>query len=743
MPQTPDSTNLFQPLVAAGYPRLLPVIPPGASISPHSKYLFKRVGTPSDPRGKVPGVLNGDGSWHGINFTKTQSDPDQIRHWASMGASCGVRLGQGLAAIDVDTIQPEVATRIVGLVEQFLGLQLPKRYGRRPKVLMPIRVLGDFTYQNIRFLTELEQDPQRPALVELLAEGKHFVAAGLHPITGRPYEWPEGVPAYDDLPQVTAAQLDALFALLADDLKAISTTSAAGLDRESVNQEALRAPLNLVAEALAQIPNTSEQFPARDDWLNMGYAIKAACGPGHDAEAFDLWLAWSDRWEDGDNDNDEAEANWDRMHPPYGVGASWIFDRARRLGGWTGEAAQWFEPLPAMAEVFENPFLVAAVREQQAAGADDTYELLTVGQIMERQPPVFMVDRYLPQFGMGFLYSDPGAGKSFLALDLSLALACGLRDWHGAPITLPPGRAPVVVYIAAEGSFDFRNRVAAWIQQRRAAGALDGVSENAFGNFRLIERTIRFMEQADIARLVRTVRRAVGVGVDGGGVAGPPVFVVVDTVSRAMPGADENLQEQMTRFVEACDTVRDEFGCVVLGVHHAGKSGDMRGSTVLRGAGDFVFKLERDRAAVVGALTCEKQKAAPDGWADRFGFDRVVLPNGGSSLVPSRRGSGLAGPEELVSAPDSARILSAMHAAWVDGVPWSEAPQTRSDGRYALALMEDDYGIKPADAKTLLKAWKATGVVRASRYGSKTKKIGLEVMGQDVPHNAAALTLLD
>lgn len=732
MPQTPDSTNLFQPLVAAGYPRLLPVIPPGASISPHSKYLFKRVGTPSDPRGKVPGILNGDGSWHGINFTKTQSDPDQIRHWASMGASCGVRLGQGLAAIDVDTIQPEVATRIVGLVEQFLGLQLPKRYGRRPKVLMPIRVLGDFTYQNVRFLTELEQDPQRPALVELLAEGKHFVAAGLHPVTGLPYEWPDGVPAYDDLPQVTAAQLEALFTLLADDLKAISTTSAAGLDRESVNQEALRAPVELVAEALARVPNTSEQFPARDDWLNMGYAIKAACGPGHDAEAFDLWLSWSDRWEDGDNDRDEAEANWDRMHPPFGVGASWIFDKAKRLGGWTGEAAQWFEPLPAMADVFENPFLVAAAREQ----SDDVFPMLTLADIASRSPPVFLIDRYLPATSMGFLYSEPGVGKSFLALDMALTLAAGMKTWQGHAVdeSAGEGGAGGVLYIASEGSFGFRNRVKAWLQQRRLTRAVAAdVSENAFGKFRLIERTIDFMDTGDVEKLIRTVQTA-GLG----GLA----LVVVDTVSRSMPGADENLQKEMTLFVRACDRVKDAFGCCVLGVHHAGKNGDMRGSTVLRGAGDFVLRLSRERGAVVGALLCEKQKDGEDGWTERFAFDRVVLGDGQTSLVVARA-SDMAGVAELASASESVRILAAMRAAWLDGVPWSEAPQTRAAGRFALALMEDDYGIKPADAKALLKVWKATGVVRAVMYDSKTRKIGLEVAGQDVSYTSSGLTLLD
>jgi hypothetical protein len=94
----------------------------------------------------------------------------------------------------------------------------------------------------------------------------------------------------------------------------------------------------------------------------------------------------------------------------------------------------------------------------------------------------------------------------------------------------------------------------------------------------------------------------------------------VDTVSRALPGADENLQKDMTLFVSACDALRGALGGGVLGVHHAGKSGDMRGSTVLLGAGDYVLRLDREEGERVGFLRCEKQKDGPDGWQDAYRF---------------------------------------------------------------------------------------------------------------------------
>lgn len=749
MNQTPDAGNPFQPLAAAGYPRLLPVIPPGAQISPHSKYLSKRVGTASDPRGKAPGVLNGDGGWHGINFTKVQSSPELIQAWHEMGAGCGVRTGSGLAALDVDTIDGPTAARAVGIIEQELGLVLAKRYGRRPKVLMPIRVLGEFGYQNVKFLTPAEQDRLRPGLVELLAEGRHFVAAGIHPVTGRPYEWPDGIPAYDDLPVVAASALERLFARLALELGAISHTSATSVDREAVNQAALRSPVEQVRAAVEATPNTTDAFPSRDDWLQMGYAIKAACGPENEHEALEIWSGWSDRWDEGENDRDELEANWDRMKPPYGVGAGWIFDRAHRVGGWLGEADRWFSPLPALPpeaqdQLCENPFLASA----RASAGEDVYETLTVADIVNRPPPEFLIDRWLPAVSMGFLYSEPGAGKSFLALDQSLTLALALRQWHGHPVQLGAGVAgggavaPLVIYIAAEGSFGFRNRVKAWIQTRRAQGAIgQEICENAFGNFRLIERTIDFMDEADIGRLQRTVRGLLQtVGAGGGALGGGRcALVVVDTVSRAMPGADENLQKEMTLFVRACDRVKEEFRCCVLGVHHAGKNGDMRGSTVLRGAGDFVFKLERARGATRGRVLCEKQKDGEDGWAEGLVLERVVLPDGETSLVPSV--VPLDGATGGVDAVTAGEIVEAMQRAWDEGAPWSDAPQTRKEGRFAGEIMLRRYGVESEDALNALELWKRIGIIRMEIFDPHSKRRGLKVIGQLVsPEGGEALT---
>ena len=100
-------------------------------------------------------------------------------------------------------------------------------------------------------------------------------------------------------------------------------------------------------------------------------------------------------------------------------------------------------------------------------------------------------------------------------------------------------------------------------------------------------------------------------------------LIVVDTVSRAITGADENLQKDMTLFMQACKELRDRHRCGVLVVHHTAKqSQQMRGSSVFLANADYAFRVE-PRSESKGEsklldLHCTKQKDAPDGWHDRY-----------------------------------------------------------------------------------------------------------------------------
>lgn len=697
-----DQQNHFRRLWDLGYKRLVPIIPPDAPLSERSS-LHRRLNakTPHDDRGKVPGVKWADGTWSGFDWVPHEASETDLDRWNGMGAGVGIKTGSGLALIDADTWHEDRAKIIRDIIKEELGFLPPVRVGQYPKAGYLIRTTCP--YLRIEF-GERDERGRLKERVEILGEGRQFVAHGIHPKTGKPYKWPKGLPPIEEIPVVTREQLERILKRCAEALPSASPLIVEGAGNgEAPDQSTLRGSMETLRQAVAAIANTSEQFPSRESYRDFGYAVKAAAGPEHEAEALELFLDWCGRWQDGENDLDVARADWGRMKGPFRRGASWLYE----LAGFDPKlqtAERWFEELP---ESIFSP----DPSDGEARSVDDLYDVLTVDALFNRPDPQFLIDRHVPEQSVGFLYGDPGTGKSFIALDWALHLAFDRPDWHGDALRPVPGAA--VIYLAGEGASGFKTRVAAWMARR-------GVPAGQRGRFGLIHQSVNFMQPDDVKRLVRTLRQRVQI---------PVSAVVVDTVSRAMPGADENLQKEMTLFVKACDMVKEAFQCAVIGVHHAGKSGDMRGSTVLRGAGDFVFKLERKKGHMVGHLHCEKQKDAPDGWSEPYRFDVVQLGGDKSSLVPTRCEAG--GASDATLTPDvSAAVLSAMREAWDAGAPWGRT--YHAGDRMAARRMTQDFGFEIDSATQILDVWLGSGVIEERVSSTKNKRKGLFVVHNDI-----------
>lgn len=682
-------SNYFRQWWAAGYKDIIPVVPPGAKLSENS-YIRK-----NSSAGKAPGVKYESGYWGGMpgwrEHVTTEAD---VEAWHTMGASVGLRRGDAFV-LDIDAYDEATANQIEQDAIEQLG-PAPCRVGQWPKRALLYRADGPIPGVKLIFSGKDQKPNQIETPAQVVVYGKHS--------SGRHYEWLRKPEALDNLSPVSAAKLNAFLEGQRAKLPAAHRSDTLGnADREKIDQRRLQGNPDLVAEAVRRLPNTREAFPTYDDMIRVGNAISAAL-PGDRLLANELWHEWCEKWEGGDYDHDLTERRWSTIKPPHAFGAPYLFELADKLapleGGKTYQALSFFEEIP---DEEENPF---AQIELNASKEKDTYRLLTIDEIMNRPLPTWLIDRHIPDKAVGFIYSEPGVGKSFLALDMALSVAHGLENWHGDKLKQQEDAA--VVYIASEGSFDFGTRVKAWHKAR-------GLNQNQAKSFYIIEQTINFMSADDVERLLRTLR----------GVApARPVLVVVDTVSRALPGADENLQKDMTRFVQACDAVRDAFSCAVLGIHHAGKSGDMRGSTVLLGAGDFVFRLTRKKGATIGHLTCEKQKAAPDGWDEPYRFDVVSVGDGESSLVPVRM-EGAIGPSVELTPDVSATVLSAMSTAWDEGRPWSKAPQSKE--RYAIRNMVSDFGFTAEKAEETLTLWEQTGLIALELVSSNSKMKGFKV----------------
>lgn len=202
-------TDSFRRFWQLGYRRLTPVIPPNAEVSERST-LFKRIGTRQDGRGKTPGTRGRDGKWSSFDWAAHEADESDLDRWQAMGAGVGIKTGlqpdgTSLVAIDADTLNTEFAVIIRDAIEARFG-RLPVRVGQAPKALYLLRCREPFTYSRIEFGPDVATpgEPARFERVEVLSDGKQFVAEGIHPKTGQPYTWPRGVPRYDEIPVVSA-----------------------------------------------------------------------------------------------------------------------------------------------------------------------------------------------------------------------------------------------------------------------------------------------------------------------------------------------------------------------------------------------------------------------------------------------------------------------------------------------------------------------------------------------------------
>jgi hypothetical protein len=341
----------------------------------------------------------------------------------------------------------------------------------------------------------------------------------------------------------------------------------------------------------------------------------------------------------------------------------------------------------------------------------DVFKTLTLADIFEMPDPVFVIDRHIPEKSLGFLYGEPGSKKSFIALDWALHLVYDREDWHGDAIRSKSDG--MVLYLAGEGAAGMKKRAGAWLQHHLIA------ADDPRGlRFHLLPHAVNMMSADEVKKLVRTLRTSI---------KAPVAAVIVDTVSRAVPGADENLQKEMTRFIQSCDLIKQQFECVVVGVHHASHNGKMRGSTVLQGAGDFVFRLDVKKGALAGRLVCEKQKDSPDGWSEPYRFDVVQLgDDSSSSLVPVRAVG--AGKAQFTPEVEQ-QILDAIAADWEAGTPWAFGKQ--SPDRWAPRRLHVKFGFAADEAEGIIDLLVKSKAIEVAQVDRKTKRRGYRVVDPD------------
>lgn len=256
----------------------------------------------------------------------------------------------------------------------------------------------------------------------------------------------------------------------------------------------------------------------------------------------------------------------------------------------------------------QEPQAEEAPQHEQPQAKRNVFPLIRFSDIEPVADAKDFVQGTLTEGSAAVVYGESNAGKTFWTTDLALHVAAGL-EWNGRRVEAGP-----VIYVALEGGSGFRNRVAAWRTEK-------GFEDASVPFFALCCPVNLLDPEADMPRFVETLRSVTDE-------CGPPKLVVIDTLSRALAGGDENSSEDMGALVRNMDEIRHEIGCCVLFIHHSGKDAakGARGHSLLRAAVDTEIEVKVEEGTGLKTATTVKQRELSKG--DVFTFSLRVTEIG-------------------------------------------------------------------------------------------------------------------
>lgn len=220
------------------------------------------------------------------------------------------------------------------------------------------------------------------------------------------------------------------------------------------------------------------------------------------------------------------------------------------------------------------------------------FRILTVEELFDIKAPTWRIDGIFPEHGSSTLYGAFESFKSFVAIDMALALATG-SEWQGHPLNPTP-----VLYIAGEGQHGLAHRVYGWL-------ALKGFDHTQTA-FRALPEAVAIPQIGDTDGLLRSIEST---GIEFG-------LIVFDTLTRMSGGASLNDEKDMQAYVRGSDRVRLATGAHVMHIGHSGKdqAKGLMGSVVLPGAMETIICVERraDSLTLINTSPKGKQKDGPN-----------------------------------------------------------------------------------------------------------------------------------
>ena len=163
---------------------------------------------PVPVKGKAPRIKG----WATMPITEESVNKQANKSYAAHNV--GIRCSDTVVGIDVDVRDEQVADKLHKWLENTLGDSMLTRVGNKPKFLVPVK--SNMTgLRKLVSPTYTDGDGNKHQ-IEILGNGRQFVAYGIHPDTQQPYVWiddkgpAETSQSPSDLPRVDHPLIEAL-----------------------------------------------------------------------------------------------------------------------------------------------------------------------------------------------------------------------------------------------------------------------------------------------------------------------------------------------------------------------------------------------------------------------------------------------------------------------------------------------------------------------------------------------------
>lgn len=259
----------------------------------------------------------------------------------------------------------------------------------------------------------------------------------------------------------------------------------------------------------------------------------------------------------------------------------------------------------ARGEEAANALLMRDLERVESNSAKSAYHFIDADTFFDEPSPLrWAVRDWVPEQATTMIFGESGCGKTFVAMSMACCIATG-TPWAGHAVQ--QGR---VAYLAGEGNYGLRQRVAAW-----------GYANNmrTGGNLLISSGPIDIDNNSAAPVVIKAVRDLA----DGDFAA-----IFIDTVNAHLAG-DENSSKEARAMLNNCGVISRALNATVILVHHIGVAAEAknraRGSSAWKAALDSSILVVRADDGVM-ELTSVKMKDAQQPAPVRGILQPVPLP---------------------------------------------------------------------------------------------------------------------